>query len=282
MKRRVVLKATAAVASLPILAGIALVVAALFTSLPPELVLPSGYGESMRFVDRDGTLLREVRAGDTARARWVPLGELGEAATKAIVAAEDRRFSLHPGVDPLSVVRALASSVFHRRVTSGASTITMQLARLVRPHRRTLGGKLSEMVLALRIEASLTKPRILEEYVNRAPFGPALRGIDAASRYWFDKEPKELSLAEAATLASLPRGPDLYAPTRHPELLLRRRDRVLSRMRTAGAILKGSARRRQKSRSSCSRSTARSVPPTSSRRSTTAPSSAAAAEGARR
>ena len=112
----------------------------------------------------------------------------------------------------------------------------MQLARLVRPHPRTLRGKLSEIVLALRIEASLPKERILEEYVNRAPFGPSLRGIDAASHYWFDKEPKELSLAEAAILASLPRGPDLYAPNRHPDRAVARRDRVLSRMEAAGSI----------------------------------------------
>jgi penicillin-binding protein 1C len=237
--RRRLFRIAAALIALPSFFATVLAVAAAFTPLPAELVSPSGYGgygESLRFVDRDGALLREVRAGDAARARWVPLADLGEAAKKAMVAAEDRRFWIHPGVDPLSILRAIASSAVHRRVTSGASTLTMQLARLVRPHPRTLRGKLSEMALALRIEASLPKERILEEYVNRAPFGPSLRGIDAASRYWFDKEPKELSLAEAATLASLPRGPDLYALNRHADRAARRRDRVLSRMEAAGSI----------------------------------------------
>lgn len=215
---------------------IALVVAAALTRLPPELALASGYRESIRFVDRDGALLREVRADDAARARWTPVAELGEDTRRALLAAEDRRFALHPGVDPLSIVRAIGSSIAARRITSGASTLTMQLARLVRPHPRSLRGKLGEMALALRIEASLPKDRILEEYANRAPFGPQLRGIEAASWHWFDKAPKDLSLAEAATLAGLPRGPNLYAPDLHPDRALRRRDRVLGRMKDAGWI----------------------------------------------
>jgi penicillin-binding protein 1C len=233
VKRRRYALGVAALALVPV---VALVLAAALTPLPPELAQTPGYGESIRFVDRDGALLREVRAKDGARAQWLPLSDLGDNARRALLAAEDTRFELHPGVDPLAVVRAVVSAIVHGRVTSGASTITMQLARLVRPHPRTLRGKLGEMALALRIEASLSKARILEEYANRAPFGPQLRGIEAASRYWFDKPTKELSLAEAATLASLPRGPDLYAPARHPERALRRRDRVLARMRGAGWI----------------------------------------------
>lgn len=223
-------------ASLPLVASAWVVVAAALTPLPSELVTESDYTESTRFLDREGALLREVRAGDAERARWTPLPALGALVPKAILAAEDRRFRLHVGVDPFSVVRAIAWSIVHRRLTSGASTITMQLARLVRPHPKTLAGKLGEMALALRIEASLSKDRILEEYANRAPFGLQVRGLGAASRYWFDKEPADLSLAEVATLAALPRGPALYAPDRHADLLVRRRDRVLSRMRAAGSI----------------------------------------------
>jgi penicillin-binding protein 1C len=211
----------------------ALVVAAILSPLPPELAARATSAESVRFYDRGGGLLREVRADDATRARWVTLDEIGPVATKAMLAAEDARFYDHPGVDPVAVARAAAQDARERRVVSGASTLTMQLARLVRPHPRTLRGKFGEAALALRIEWSLDKRRILEEYMNRAPFGEGLRGIDAASRFYFDKPPAKLSAAEAATLAAIPRGPHVYALTRRPERVLLRRDRILGRMRAA-------------------------------------------------
>ncbi|HEY5242844.1 MAG TPA: transglycosylase domain-containing protein, partial [Polyangiaceae bacterium] len=211
---------------------LALVARAATMGLPAEL---RGVGsESIRFVDRDGRAMREVRADDTTRARAVSLSEVSNDLEHAVLAAEDRRFFDHPGVDPLAVARAAWSDVTHARVVSGASTLTMQLARLVRPHRRNLLGKLDEAALALRIEASLSKYTILEQYMNRAPFGAGVRGVGAASRFWFDKPPGELSLAEAATLAAIPRGPAVYAIDKHPERVLRRRDRILDRMVAAG------------------------------------------------
>jgi penicillin-binding protein 1C len=218
------------------LPAFSLVVAALFTPLPPELRAGSHRDESVRFLDRNGGLLREVRADDATRSRWVSWEDVGANVKMAILAAEDRRFDLHAGVDPFAVVRAVASSLWHRRLVSGASTITMQLARLVRPHRRDGVGKLGEMALALRIEASLSKHEILEQYLNRAPFGEGVRGIEAASRLYLDKPASELSLAEAAALAGIPRGPAVYSMTKHPERVLRRRDRILDRMLDAGWI----------------------------------------------
>ncbi|WP_394849435.1 penicillin-binding protein 1C [Pendulispora brunnea] len=221
---------------------LAIVVA--FTRRPAELVNPAGsYSQSVRYVDREGGLLREVRADDASRARWIPLEEMGTYARMSVLAAEDRRFYLHAGVDPLAVVRAFGSDLWQRRIVSGASTLTMQLARLVRPHPRNLWGKVTEAAFALRIERALSKDRILEEYMNRAPFGPNLRGLDAASRYYFDKPPRALSLAEAATLAAIPRGPSLYAPTRDDGRVLRRRNRILDRMLTAGVITEEQHRR---------------------------------------
>ena len=214
----------------------ALVVAAAFTPLPPELARGARHDESVRFLDRHGGLLREVRAEDATRARWVSWDEVGANVKMAVLAAEDRRFDIHPGIDPFAVVRAAASSLWHRRVVSGASTITMQLARLVRPHRRDALGKVGEMALALRIEAALSKREILEEYLNRAPFGEGLRGIEAASQRYLDKPASDLSLAEAAALAAIPRGPAVYSMTKHPERVVRRRDRILDRMRDAGWI----------------------------------------------
>jgi penicillin-binding protein 1C len=188
----------------------------------------------VRFVDRTGALLREVRADDATRARFLPLDEMGEHLPAAVLAAEDARFFQHPGVDPVAVIRAAFDNVRHRRVVSGASTLTMQLARLVRPHPRTLFGKLSEMALALRIEASLSKREILEQYVNRAPFGRSLRGAAAATQFYLGKAPASLSLAEAAAIAGIPRGPAVYDWPKHPERVLRRRDRILERAEKAG------------------------------------------------
>src|SRR5262249_55470549 len=109
-----------------------------------------------------------------------------------------------------------------------------QLARNVVRRPRTVRGKLAEMALALRIEASLSKREILEQYLNRVSFGPGLRGVEAASRFYFDKPTKDLSLAEAAARAGIPRGPAVYDPQKGTERLRRRRDRVLDRMLDAG------------------------------------------------
>ncbi len=217
----------AGVAAAALVAGLAAWVA--LTPLPAELREGASPG-SVVVEDRDGRVLREVRAGDGTRARWVPLREVDPIVVRALLAAEDARFYEHAGVDPIAVVRAAADDVWHRRIVSGASTLTMQLARIVRPHPKTLWGKIGEMVLAVRIETSLSKDAILEEYLNRAAFGPNLRGIGAASAAYFDKSPASVSTAEAALLAGLPRGPSLYEVTRHPERARRRRNRVLDRM----------------------------------------------------
>jgi penicillin-binding protein 1C len=235
VRRRRLRRAALALLAVVVLPVLGLVVGAALTPLPEEL-RQRRYSGSVRFLDRDGALLREVRADDATRARWVSLGEVGPRATLAVLAAEDRRFYEHHGVDVLAVARALVSNLVHRRVVSGASTLTMQLARLVRPTPRSAWGKLRQAALALRIEASLSKREVLEEYVNRAPFGADVRGLDAASRLYFDKAPGDLSLAEASALAAIPRGPAVYAMGRHPERVERRRDRILGRMRDAGWI----------------------------------------------
>jgi len=233
---------TTALLVVVVLPTAALIARAATLPLPAELREAQG-SESIRFVDRDGRTLREVRADDAARARAVTVAEVSDDVVHAVLAAEDRRFYEHPGVDVAAVARAAWSDVTHARVVSGASTLTMQLARLVRPHPRTLAGKVDEAALALRIEATLSKQQILEQYLNRAPFGAGVRGIDAAARFWFDKPPAALSLAEAATLAAIPRGPAVYALDRHPDRVLRRRDRVLDRMVAAGWASRADAER---------------------------------------
>ena len=154
----------------------------------------------------------------------------------ALLAAEDRNFYHHYGVDLVAVARAMLSNATHLRVVSGASTITMQLARTLRPHAHSVWGKLQEAALALRIEASFSKAEILEAYLNRVSYGPNLRGYAAASYAYWGVPPSALSLAQAALIAGLPRGPTIYAVTRRPELAKRRRDRVLTRMASAGMV----------------------------------------------
>jgi penicillin-binding protein 1C len=214
---------------------LALGLGACFLSLPVALTA-SEARTTVLVLDRDGRLLREVSVGRGAAEAPVQLAELSPWVVPALLAAEDARFHRHPGVDPLAVTRAFAQLVVARRVVSGASTLTQQLARTLQPVPRSARGKLYEMALALRIEASLPKSRILEEYLSRVEFGPNLFGIDAASRHYFGKPASALDVAEAAALVSIPRGPALYDPRRRPQLLERRRLRVLGRMALLGFL----------------------------------------------
>jgi penicillin-binding protein 1C len=234
MKRRLVLVFRRAALSVVVLAAVVAVWARL-TPLPEELRLPHATS-SVRVEDADGRLLREVRAGDGTRARYASLPELGPDAIRAVLAAEDRRFYAHPGVDPIAVVRAAMTDLKRFQIVSGASTLTMQLARTVSPHRRSFSGKIKEMILALRIEMSLSKDRILEEYMNRVVFGPNIRGFAAASFAYFGKPPTNLSVGEAALIAGLPRGPSLYSLARHRDLAVKRRNCIVDRMQAMGVL----------------------------------------------
>jgi penicillin-binding protein 1C len=213
----------------------ALIVAACFTPLPPELSSSQARSDVL-VLDREGRLLREVAVGEGALVTPVKLRELSPWVVPALLAAEDQRFFEHPGVDPLAVLRAAVQLLSQRRVVSGGSTLTQQLARTLVKRPRSLAGKWREMALALRIEASLSKPRILEEYLGRVEFGPRLVGIEAASQHYLAKPAAALDLSEAAALVALPRGPSLYDPRRRPQLLERRRLRVLERMQRAGSV----------------------------------------------
>jgi penicillin-binding protein 1C len=230
--RRLLLLGLSVVLLLP-WAGLAF--GACFLPLPAAL-RASQVHTTVLVLDRDGRLLREVAVGRGAAENPLKLAELSPWVVPALVAAEDSRFFQHPGVDPLSVARALGQLVVERHVVSGASTLTQQLARTLEPRPRSALGKLREMALALRIEASLSKPQVLEEYLSRVEFGPNLIGIQAASQHYFGKPPSALDLSEAAALVSMPRGPSLYDPRRRPHLLERRRLRVLERMSQLGLV----------------------------------------------
>ncbi|HAL91470.1 MAG TPA: penicillin-binding protein 1C [Verrucomicrobia bacterium] len=155
---------------------------------------------------------------------------------KALVAAEDRRFWSHPGVDVLAIARALGQNLFFGRRISGASTISTQVIRLAEPRRRTLVTKAIEAFRALQMERRHGKREILGQYLDRAPFGGNIVGIEAAARRYFGKGAAQLSLAEAALLAGVPQSPSRLRPDRHPDRAKKRQAYVLERMEACGFI----------------------------------------------
>lgn len=192
---------------------------------------------------RDGTPLLETVAVDEQWRIPVGLASVAPHVIEATIAVEDERFRRHHGVDPLSIVRAVGQNISAGEVVSGASTITMQLCRLVEPRPRTFRSKLIEAFRAVQVERALTKDEILEAYLNHAPYGGNVVGIEAAARAWCGKGADELSLAEAALLAGLPQGPSILRPDRYPDRARLRRATVLARMHAEGFIDAETARR---------------------------------------
>jgi penicillin-binding protein 1C len=154
-----------------------------------------------------------------------------------LLAYEDKRFQTHRGVDALAFGRAFSQLVVNGRIVSGASTITMQVARLLEPRtERSFAAKLRQMVRAIQLERVLTKDEVLALYLSLAPYGGNLEGIRAASLSYFGKEPRRLSMAEAAMLVALPQSPELRRPDRSVSAARAARDRVLDRIALAGRI----------------------------------------------
>ncbi|MBK5012335.1 peptidoglycan glycosyltransferase PbpC [Pseudomonas sp. S60] len=149
---------------------------------------------------------------------------------EALLTYEDRWFYRHPGVNPLALARAAWLNLSGGRVVSGGSTLSMQVARLLDPHDRTLAGKLRQLWRTLQLEWHLPKREILQIYLDRAPFGGTLQGVAAASWAYLGKSPLHLTPAEAALLAVLPQAPSRLRPDRHPERAQRARDKVLQRL----------------------------------------------------
>jgi penicillin-binding protein 1C len=220
-------------AAAPLLASIAL---GLYVASLPVCPEREAQSSSVRVLDRDGRLLASVRSASGEWSEPVRLDEVSEWVVPALLAAEDQRFFQHPGVDPLAILRALGQALTQGRIVSGASTLTQQLVRQGCERPRGVLGKLRELALALRLEASWSKARILEGYLNQVSFGPRVIGIGAASRRYFDKPPSALGLADAAALVAVVRGPSLYDPERALELVRRRRDRILERLSARGDI----------------------------------------------
>jgi penicillin-binding protein 1C len=188
-------------------------------------------------VDRNGRLLRAYATTD---GRWrlpVTASDVDPRFLKVLFAYEDKRFFEHHGVDAEALVRAAWQLASSGHIVSGGSTITMQVARLLEPrHHRSLSAKLHQIVRAVELERALSKDQILSLYLTLAPYGGNLEGIRAASLAYFGKEPRKLSLAEAALLVALPQSPELRRPDRYPAAARAARDRVLDRVAAAGTV----------------------------------------------
>jgi penicillin-binding protein 1C len=192
-------------------------------------------------VDRHGVPLYEALSGDGTRSLHLEADRLPANLVSATIAAEDRRFRSHVGIDPIAVLRALKRDIAERQIVEGGSTITQQTAKLLMNRRspvrsRGIGAKLSEAVLAMRLEHRFSKPQILALYLNLAAYGNQIVGAGRASVAYFGCDPSMLTPAQAAFLAGLPQRPSGFNPYRSRESAVARQREVLRRMHAAGML----------------------------------------------
>ena len=225
--------------------------AALGTRALTELVdgtLPDARG--IASFNRPGTItLLSTRGqviqklGPATREKVRP-GAMPQTVAEAFIAAEDRRFYQHDGVDGWGIARAIVTNVRQGSVREGASTITQQLARTVfLSQDRTITRKLKEAALAMKLERQLSKQQILEQYLNYVYLGSGAYGVADAAWIYFSKTPEQLTVPEAAMIAGLPPAPSIYSPLVNPDLAKERRSIVLDRMAQAGFISASEAER---------------------------------------
>ncbi|MBL8834727.1 MAG: penicillin-binding protein 1C, partial [Alphaproteobacteria bacterium] len=222
--------------AIAIAAAAAIVIAAVAAdrAFPPPLERAAP--RSVVVAGADGAMLRPFA---NAEGRWrlpTTVEDVDPRYLRLLIAIEDSRFHQHVGVDPLAVARAAVQLAANGRIVSGASTLTMQTARLLEPRPRGILTKLAQAARALQLETRLTKSAILDLYLTLAPFGGNLEGVRAASLAWFGKEPGHLTTGESALLVALPQSPERLRPDRHPEAARRARDRVIDRAEALGLI----------------------------------------------
>lgn len=185
---------------------------------------------SVKILDRNGYLLREVLSAQQGKGHWSPLSEISDRAVEAMVTSEDRRFYYHCGIDPTALARAAWQNISSGQVVSGGSTITQQVIRNIYHFPRNIFFKAVEMWFAVRLEYTLSKKEILEQYFNRIPFGNQTFGIEAASQLYLGKSAKNLTWAEAAFLTALPKSPTQYNPYKHLNLAKQRQSFILAKL----------------------------------------------------
>ncbi len=204
------------------------------------------YG-SPALYDINGKLFHVRLSPDSEWQIQIPLNEMGKWLPLVAVNAEDGRFFSHPGIDLIALMRAIFQDLTRGRVVSGASTITTQVIRMAVSERerrkRTLPTKIREFIMALKIERELTKEQILECYLNLAPFGGNIRGVQAASLIYFGKTASQISRGEACLLIGMLKGPTLYRPDLRPSAARRRRNDIIALMERKNVFTYEEARR---------------------------------------
>ncbi|HZD17137.1 MAG TPA: transglycosylase domain-containing protein, partial [Actinomycetota bacterium] len=200
--------------------------------------------------DRDGNVLATLHA--SVDRTVIPLSDMPISVRNAVIAVEDKDFYEHPGIDPIGIIRAAWTDLVAREVVQGGSTITQQLVKNVYAGNyvedpetgettyvvppRTLGQKVRESLLAIKVEREFTKDEILVKYLNTAYFGRGASGVQAAAQTYWQKDASDLTLLESAALAGLIRNPSLYDPVEHPDEAQARRNYVLDRMVAQGSL----------------------------------------------
>ena len=217
----------------PIIFLAAAILIAYLLCLPRNIFKGTTYSTVIE--DRNGELLGARIASD-GQWRFPPSDKVPEKFKDAIIEFEDRWFPYHPGVNPVAIVRAAIGNIKAGKVTSGGSTITMQVIRISRGKERTMWQKLIESILATRLELRYSKKKILALYASHAPFGGNVVGLEAAAWRYFGRPPEELSWGEAATLAVLPNAPADIHPGKNRDRLLQKRDRLLRSLHKRGKL----------------------------------------------
>jgi penicillin-binding protein 1A len=202
--------------------------------------------EATKIISDDGVVLAEVYEENR---EFVRLEDIPKDLQNATVAIEDARFYKHLGIDFKGIARAIYQNIRHKQITQGGSTITQQLARNIYLTReKTLSRKLQEVVLALQLERNFSKQQILELYLNEVYYGSGACGVQAASKVYFGKDVKDLTLSECALLAGLPQKPSVYSPHENLDLAIKRRNTVLDRMAELGYITERQCEKAKKER----------------------------------
>ncbi|GAB2957681.1 penicillin-binding protein 1C [Hymenobacter coalescens] len=184
----------------------------------------------------DGAVLHAYLSPDQKWRLAAELRDITPTLRRALIAKEDRWFYYHPGINPVALLQAAGRNLRGTGRRTGASTITMQVARLLEPKQRTLGGKLQEMLRALQLEAHYSKDEILQLYLNLVPYGSNVEGVKSAALLYYGQPPHYLSLAQTVTLTVVPNNPTGLAPDRHNARLLRARNAWLRRLGSRGVF----------------------------------------------
>src|SRR6185295_12868874 len=210
--------------------GLSLFAFYLFLRLTPLPVEKLKGDYSTAYLASDGSLLRLTLSKSGKYRLPLKLDEISPQVAQGFTAYEDRWFFWHFGVNPMAALRAVFLNITHRKILSGASTITMQVAKLIDRRPRTFWAKAVETFRALQLEARYSKKQILEFYLNSAPMGGNIEGVGAASLLYFGKPARFLSWGETALLISLPRSPAARRPDRFPQKAKEGRDKVLNQI----------------------------------------------------